>query len=479
MLVKSLRKREIQDYTVRFELDEDVLTDDAPSQYKTFQNVYNIIDIYNNYFIDRFGNKMQVDDLVSNTNFIVHRKGGDKYERANLGTKLGMQLHHDLMVYMQYKKSQISKVPDEERQQYAHFKYTENIDVRETEIYKQFNKVWGEWGLVDIVDNTPIIDAMCKIIGYIFTPNRAWRYFAVLESTCSGWGKTAFVNAICDNTDAYTHYIPSTIDADKYSYGAMYQGKDVCVIDDPGKNMHDLAGEINNIVSTKRGCVRAMKKDPYTADGVETRIVVTTNIPFRVKQDLMLDNKMICVKTNSIESRNDSEQEIIHKTTNKYINQASREDIDKFISGCIDLLASDGDWIKSHLGLHTDEEELGCKMAQLLRITKVNDTIEFPTDANTLEDLVSEALKTTGFEACNESRYANYKFAYIDICKELKTKCYEDRCLYNGKLVFMNGKQTKDRCRNFKLTDSVKSVIISAVSKCDDSLDFISQRNYI
>ena len=112
MLVKSLRKREIHDYTVRFELDEDVLTDNAPSQYTTFQNVYNIVDIYNNYFIDKFGNKMQVDDLVSNTNFIVHRKGGDKYERANLGTKLGMQLHHDLMVYMQYKKSQTGKIPD-------------------------------------------------------------------------------------------------------------------------------------------------------------------------------------------------------------------------------------------------------------------------------------------------------------------------------------------------------------------------------
>lgn len=473
MILKYLRKKETCDYAIRFEIDESVLTDDPHSQYKTFQSVYNIIDIYNNYFIDSFGNKMQPCDLVSHTNFVIHRKNGDRLERGNLGTKLGTQLYHDLLVYMQYKKAQCRKVPDEERQHYLHFKYIPNIDVRETEIYKQFNKVWTEWGLIDIVDNVPIIDAMCKIIGYIFTPNRAWRYFAVLESTCSGWGKTAFINSVCDNADAYTHYIPHTVEVDKFTYSAMYKGKDVCVVDDPGKNMHTLAGEINNIVSTKRGYIRDMHTMGYTADGVETRIVVTTNIPFRVKQDLMIDNKMICVKTNAVESRSKEEQKIISQITDKYINQAEREDIDKFISGCVDLLASDANWINSHLGLHTDEEELGCKMSELLRVTKENGKYKFSPDAKTLEDLIDESLKTNGFVPSDEARYTNYKFAYIDICKELKTKCYDDRCLYNGTLVFMSGKQTKDRCRNFKLTNHVKDIIINALNKCDDGVDSI------
>lgn len=64
---------------------------------------------------------------------------------------------------------------------------------------------------------------------------------------------------------------------------------------------------------------------------------------------------MICVKTNSIESRGSDEQKIIFDTTNKYVNQASREDIDRFISGCVDLLARDAGWISSHLGLHTNK----------------------------------------------------------------------------------------------------------------------------
>lgn len=471
MLAKRLYKKDCYKYDTRFEIDEDVLVDSAPGQFKEFQSVYNIIDIYNNYFIDSYGNKLQPCDLVNNTNFIIHKRKGDGLERGNIRTKLGAQLYNDLLVYMQYRKSLVNKVADTDRQQYVHFKYTPNVDVCETEIYKQFNAVWSEWGLIDIVNQKPIIDAMCKIIGYIFTPNRAWRYFAVLESTCSGWGKTAFINSICNNTEMYSHYIPHTVEVDKFSYSAMYKGKDVCIIDDPGKNMHTLAGEINNIVSTKRGFVREMNTMGYTADGVETRIVVTTNIPFRVKQDLMLDNKMICVKTNSIESRDKDEQEIIHNITDKYINQASQEDIDKFISGCVDLLAHDTDWIKSHLGLHTDEEDLGCKISQLMRVEKVNGTYEFPIDAKTLEDLIDNSLKTTGLDQLNESRYTNYKFAYIDICKELKTKCYDDRCLYNGTLIFMSGKQTKDRCRNFRLTNRVKDIIVSALNKCGDDLN--------
>lgn len=466
--IKRLRKMARYEFDERYELHEDDLTANTHEQFRTFKEVYNIEDAYNNYFVDSYGNKIQPSDLVDNTNMIVMRKSGPKLERLSTKTKAGCQVLADLLVYMQYLKARSSKTPDEDRQQYIHFDYTSNVDVTETEIYKRFNAIWSEWGLIDVVNQKPIIDAMCKIIGFIFTSNRAWRYFMVLESTCSGWGKTAFINAICNNTDLYTHYIPHQNDTDKYSYSEMYKGKDVSVIDDPGKNMHVLAGEINNVVSTKRGFVREMNTMGYTADGVETRIVVTTNIPFRVSQDLMLDNKMICVKTNSIEGRNKDEQEIICNLTNKYINQAPKELIDRFVSGCVDLLAKDTNWINTHLGLHTDEEELGCKIAQLIPLEKENDTFKFGLTAKSLEDLINPELKLyDASDIANESRYAGFKFAYIDICKELKTKCYEDRCQYTGSLKFMSGRQSKERCRNFKLTDRVKAIIISALLKCE------------
>lgn len=463
-----LHKKARHEFKERFELEEDDLTASASAQFKTFKDVYNIEDVYNNYFVDIFGNKLHPSDLVNNTNMVFMRKSGPKTERLNTTTKAGAQILADLMVYMEYLKARNSKIADEDRQHYIHFDYTPNVDVTQTEIYKQFDAVWTTWGLIDVVNQKPIIDAMCKIVGFLFTSNRAWRYFVVLESTCSGWGKTAFINAICNNTDLYTHYIPHQNEADKYSYAEMYEGKDANIIDDPGKNMHVLAGEINNIVSAKRGFVRKVYSQGYTADGVETRVVVTTNIPFRVSQDLMLDNKMICVKTNSVENRNKEEQELICNITNKYINQAPQEEIDKFVSGCVDLLASDNTWINTHLGLHTDEEELGCKIAQLIPLQKVNNTFIFDGSARSLEDIINPELKRQfTSDIGNESRYVDFKFAYIDICKELKTKCYDDRCQYTGSLKFMQGRQCKDRCRNFKLTDRVKEIIISALIKCD------------
>ena len=477
--VTNLKKKEDCDYETVFELDESIFLKNLPERYKIFQDTYNIIDIYNNYFIDKYGNKLRPQDLVINTTILTHTKNGIKPEPGNLFSKNAKLLKDNLLLYMKSRKKQISKTKDEDKQKYIHFKYTPNIDVTETDIYKQFNAIWSEWGLIDVVNQKPIIDSMCKIIGFIFTPNRAWRYFAVIESVCSGWGKTAFINAICDNTEVYNHYISSTVESDKFSYAAMYKGNDTCIIDDPGKNMHALAGEINNIVSTKRGTVREMNTMGYTADGVETRIVISTNIPFRVKQDMKLDNKMICVKTNAIQDRNKTQQAQIHNLANTYINEAEQDDIDRFISGCVDLLDGDDEWINTHLGLHENDEVLGCKISELLRIQKINGKYIFPTDAATLEQLVNVSLrKSSGLDVANESRYQQLRWSYSNICDALKTKCYNDRCIYNGSLIFMTGKRPKDDTRSFKLTDCVKEALIRMLDACDDSLEFDNTEQY-
>ena len=456
-------------FDIFYEFNEDLFTEGDIKIWNTLQSTYAIVGVHNNYFIDKYNNKLSPDELIHATNIVVRRKNHDKVVRCTGSSTLKTQLHHDLMRLMDHIKSMHGF---EDTNTYLNFKYTTNVNVRDTEIYKALNELWTKWGLVDIVDNTPIIESMCKIIGYIFTPNRAWRYFAVLESSCSGWGKTGFFTSLCDDkkTHLFLHYIDQVAEIDKYTYSEMYKGKDVCIVDDPGKNIPQLANAINTVISQGRGVVRDMQKDPYTATGLETRIVVTTNVPFRVRQDVMLNNKMICVKTNDVENRSDDEQQRVSDIFDKYINQCDRETRDMFISGCVDLLASDPGWIKAHLGLHTDKGDLGAKIRDVLRITKENGEYRIPSDAKSLEQLVQTNLRDTDMRIDSEKK-ENAKIAYLMICNELKRVCEDARCKYYGSCIFLSGAQDKKRCRNFKLTDKVKQFLLDTLTASDDDDD--------
>lgn len=465
--VKVLHRK--RRFDVFYEFDEDLFTEGDGKIWDTLQSTYGIVAVRNNYFIDKYNNKIAPDEFIGATNIVVHRKSSDKIIRCTQSSAFKTQIYLDLMRLMNHLKS-IQNAED--RDIYFNFNYTPHVNLRETGIYKALNNVWSKWGLIDVVDNTPIIESMCKTIGYIFTPNRSWRYFAVVESTCSGWGKTGFFTSLCDDnkTDLFLHYIDQVAEVDKYTYTEMYKGKDVCIVDDPAKNIPQLAGAINTIISQGRGVVRDMQKDPYTATGLETRIVVTTNVPFRVKQDVMLNNKMICVKTNDVENRSPDEQHYISEIFDEYINHSDRETRDEFISGCVDLLASDPNWIKSHLGLHTDKGDLGSKIRDVLRITKENGKYIIPSDAKTLEQLVNNDLTNTDMRIDLDKK-ENAKISYLMICNELKRVCEDARCKYYGTCVFLTGTQDKKRCRNYKLTEDVKKFLIDTLVASDDGDD--------
>lgn len=469
----SLRKKDF--FPVYYEIDEDVFTQGDEKVYKAIEQTYQIVDVYNNYFIDKFGNKLKPSTLINATNFIKHYAKTTKLKRCSPRSEDGQRLRIDLMSYLEYKKQMLLAVPDEQKKQYINFKYTPNIDVRDTEIYQAFNEVWSrqDWCLIDIVDNTAIIDSMCKIIGYIFTPDRSWRYFAVLESTCSGWGKTGFINAICSKTQCFLHKINYTQEVDKFTYAAMYMGQDVVISDDPGDNIEKLANEINCLVANKEGTPRLMQEMGTPVTGCETRVVVTSNVPFKSKQTVQIDNKMIVVKTNQVENRNDAQQRIISNLIVKYIVTAPEETVHEFISGCVDLLQRDESWIRRHLGLHMNASELSTKMIDVLNLCESNGYFDLGNyDAQTLEDLVKDEYKklpqNTKFPARLDKEEAGIlRSSYISICNALKSLFFNDSCKYYGKCSFMTGSQDKNRARNFKLTEEIIKFIRDTANNGD------------
>ena len=343
----ELHKHELFD--IFFTIDSDLFSSGYANIFKTFKNTYKIVDVYNNYFVDVYGNKLKPSTLAENTNIVLHEKKCDKVVKIDERPKLKEILSSDLTKFMNRFKEELMLKSDEELKQYLNFSYTPNIDVTKTEIYKEFNKIWSDWKLIDIVNNQPIIDSMCKIIGYIFTPKRRWRYFCVIESTCSGWGKTAFINSICKRSQAFIFKTGSMQEIDKFEFADLYKGQDIAIFDDPGKNIEALASEINNVVANGCGRVREMQRMSVTATDVNTRIVVSTSIPFTGRKGVKLENKMICIKTNDVLGRNDRQQEQVSELATTLINRAPIENINAFISGCVDLLDQDKTWITTHI----------------------------------------------------------------------------------------------------------------------------------
>ena len=465
----ELQQHELFD--VFFTIDSNIFSSGYANIFKAFKCIYRIVDVYNNYFIDEFGHKLKPSTLAENTNITIHEKKCDKIVKIDERPKLKELLLSDLAKYMNHVKEEIMLKADEELKQYLNFSYTPNVDVTKTEIYREFNKVWSDWKLIDIVNNEPIIDSMCKIIGYVFTPKRRWRYFAVIESTCSGWGKTAFINSICKRSQAFIFKTGSMQEIDKFEFADLYKGQDIAIFDDPGKNIEALASEINNVVANGCGRVREMQRMSVTQTDVNTRIVVSTNIPFTGGKGVKLENKMICVKTSDVLGRNDRQQEQISDLATTLINRAPLQKINEFISGCVELLARDKTWISSHIGLHQNFDELGAKILDLLDLnldtTKREYTI--PADCRTLEDLVKPEYKD-GKTYFQPAQLENLKISYAIICGELKKLDFEAQTKYYGKCRFMTGSQAKNRCRNFILSPKIQEFLCKTATDSDDHL---------
>ena len=468
--IKSLHKKETFD--IYYEIDEDLFTEGDQKIFDTLKKVYKIDDVYNNYFIDIYGNKIKPDTLTEKTTLRIHSGKKEKIVRCGIKPTYQAQLKKDLMALMAYMKKGILTKPDSEKQQYINFEYRPNVDITQTTIYKAFNNIWSKWNLIDVVNNMPIIDSMCKVVAYIFTPDRSWRYFAVVESSCSGWGKTGFFNSLCQRTQLFVHSVNQVQEVDRFEYTEMYKGQDVCLIDDPAKNIHQLAGEINNIIANRKGSAREMQRMAYTVDGIDTKIVVTTNIPFRVKQDVQLNNKMICVKTNDVPNRDDKEQKYISDLIGEVINNATDDEINDFISGCVDSLDQDSKWISSHLGLHTEADELGTKILEVFDLIRHDWGYTVSPAITTLEDLVKQEFKSNGdsYYRIKESRLEELKISYTIICNELKKVDFSAQCKYYGRCLFMTGSQPKQRARNFKLTKTVCDFICKMATLSDDTI---------
>ena len=461
-----LKKRTVYDFN--YTLDSNVFVEDEVSLFKELENIYGIIDVYNNYFIDKYNYKCSPMDLVEHTNLILHAKNGDKLVGCGSDVTQGKKVYLCLMRYMSYLKNKQLFVPTSEKTKYLNFVYTPNVDVHETIIYKKFNELWyDKWGLIDITDKNPITESVCKMIGFMFTPNRSWRYFGVIESPVSGWGKSIFDNiarwALIPNVEN----LNSTQGVDKHTYNRLYRGNDICIIDDPGKDAKKLVADINNVVANRRGDVREMGVESYTVNGVEVKVIVTMNVPLIASQNVKIDNKMICVKTNTVPDKND-ETHLVTAILDEYVMKGGIEKVHEFISGCVDLLASDKTWITRHLGLQADRKELGARITNLLKVEKVQGNYIIDASANTLEQLVRDDLHNDSFSRYTDEQLSVFRSNYVVLCNTLKKHCFDDRCKFYGTLKFMVGNQVADRGRNFKLTDGVKDIIIQAFIACED-----------
>ena len=101
-----------------------------------------------------------------------------------------------------------------------------------------------------------------------------------------------------------------------------------------------------------------------------------------------------------------------------------------------------------------------------------------PNGCRTLEDLVKNEYKN-GNTFFSPAQIQNLKSKYVAICKVLRTVEIEARTKYYGKCCFMTGSQSKDRYRNFILSQKIQEFICEMASNSSMVIQTTDSKNDI
>ena len=170
------------------------------------------------------------------------------------------------------------------------------------------------------------------MLGYLFSPvNKADRACMSFYSTASGFGKTAFVRALCKRTDVVFRELAADAKANQFTFSyAIADGPDILQADDPMKHTEDILNKVSNLVSNHTSQCELKGGAVKTVENLFTKILITSNIPLYIKSDQnnFLTEKLFELRTNEMPSctNNPRVAEIVH-----YIETASDNEINSRI----------------------------------------------------------------------------------------------------------------------------------------------------
>ena len=317
---------------------------------------------------------------------------------------------------------------------------------------------------VDVRTNTSLTDSYMTMLGYLFSPvNKADRVCMSFYSTASGFGKTAFVRALCKRTDVVFRELAADAKANQFTFSyAIADGPDILQADDPMKHTEDILSKASNLVSNHTSLCELKCGAVKTVENLFTKILITSNIPLYIKNDQnnFLTEKLFELRTNEMPSctNNPRVAEIVH-----YIETASDNEVNNFLTKCINMYNDNPDWLKQHKGQYIEHDEIESKFS-LIDPVKLKDTHN-----KTLLDCKYDDVY--GYDVIRHSAYNDIQTQWNVMCKYIKTtwpkladvcKCSVPR---ESGIYAPTCMQPSSRFKNYTLNGDLRSKLLEIVKE--------------
>ena len=321
---------------------------------------------------------------------------------------------------------------------------------------------------VDVRTNTSLTDSYMTMLGYLFSPvNKADRACMSFYSTASGFGKTAFVRALCKRTDVVFRELAADAKANQFTFSyAIADGPDILQADDPMKHTEDILNKVSNLVSNHTSQCELKGGAVKTVENLFTKILITSNIPLYIKSDQnnFLTEKLFELRTNEMPSCSNDPRvgEIVH-----CIETVSDSEINNFLTKCINMYNDNPDWLKQHKGQYVEHDEIESKFS-LIDPVKLKDTRN-----KTLLDCKYEDV--CGYDIMRHSAYNDIQTQWNVMCKYIKVtwpkladvcKCAIPR---ESGIYSPTCMQPASRFKNYVLNDDLRSKLLEIVKDDGDT----------
>ena len=340
-------------------------------------------------------------------------------------------------------------------------------------ISTKIKKLWDdELHAIDVRTNTPLTENYMTMLGFLFSPvNKTDRVCMSFYSPSSGFGKTSFIENICERIDVNLQELvcsPGKANQFTFSY-AIAEGPDILKTDDPMKSTEDVLDLVSKLVSNHTAPCELKGGAVKTVKNLFTKVLITSNVPLYMKSDTnnFLTEKLFELRTNEIEHcSNDPRVSDI----NSYIETCSDSEINNFLTKCINLYKNNPDWLKQHKGQYQDKDEIECKFS-LIDPAKLRDTHN-----KTLLDCKRDGV--FGYDEDRHVAYNDIQTQWHMMCKYIKTTWPKlaDTCkcvMPTQSGVFSPvTKIAASRFKNYTLNDELRTKIRSSIG--DDTLPNVS-----
>lgn len=319
---------------------------------------------------------------------------------------------------------------------------------------------------IDVRTNTSLTDSYMTMLGYLFSPvNKADRACMSFYSTASGFGKTAFVRALCKRTDVVFRELAADGKANQFTFSyAIADGPDILQADDPMKHTEDILNKVSTLVSNHSSLCELKGGAVKTVENLYTKILVTSNVPLYMKSDQnnFLTEKLFELRTNEMPSLiSDTRVEaIVH-----YIETASDDEVNNFLTKCINMYRDNPEWLKQHKGQYVEKDEIECKFA-LIDPVKLRDTLN-----KTLLDCKRDDVY--GYDVYRHAAYNDIQTQWNVMCKYIKTtwpkladtcKCSVPR---ESGIYSPTSMQPSSRFKNYTLNNELRAKLLGIVRDDD------------